>query len=484
MSPRLRFAPSPTGYLHVGGARTALFNWLLARGWSGTLVLRIEDTDRERSSAEHTRAILDGLGWLGIDWDEGPLYQSDGLERHRADALRLLDEGKAYRDFTTPELLRLEAERRGIENPSALARVLADEAGPDASARRADGGEDFAVRFRVPEGETSWKDLVHGEMRFANADIEDLVLLRSDGTPTYNLAVVSDDADAAITHVVRGDDHVSNTPKQILLYRALGLEVPTFGHVPLILGPDGRRLSKRHGATAVGEYEERGILPEAMVNFLALLGWNPGDEREVMEKAELVEAFSLDRVQVKSAVFDHEKLGWLNGRWLERLPPERVAPLVARRLEAHGVDEHVLEGRGEWWLRLVDLLKARARSVDEVAAAATIYLGSGVPAYDDTAVAKHWEKDPGAAEERLEALRDRLGAGPWKEAPLEERLRALAEARGEGAGKVIHPLRVALTGQRASPGIFEVLVLLGREESLARIEEALRRIRAAAGRSG
>lgn len=484
MSLRLRFAPSPTGYLHVGGARTALFNWLLARGSGGTLVLRVEDTDRERSSDEHTRAILDGLGWLGLDWDEGPLYQSDGLERHRADALRLLEEGKAYRDFTTPELLRLEAERRGMDNPSALARILADEGEPDASERRAAAGEAFAVRFRVPEGETGWTDLVHGEMRFANDDIEDLVILRSDGTPTYNLAVVSDDVDARITHVVRGDDHVSNTPKQILLYRALGHPVPTFGHVPLILGPDGRRLSKRHGATAVGEYEERGILPEAMMNFLALLGWNPGDEREVMDRDELVQAFSLERVQVKSAVFDHEKLGWLNGRWLERLPPERVAPLVARRLEAHGVDEHVLEGRGDWWHRLVDLLKARARSVDEVAEAAAIYLGKGVPSYDEAAVAKHWEKDPQAAAERIEALGERLDAGPWEEESLEARLRALAEARGEGAGKVIHPLRVALTGQQASPGIFEVLVLLGRDESLARMRAALHRIREAARRSG
>lgn len=484
MSLRLRFAPSPTGYLHVGGARTALFNWLLARGSGGTLVLRVEDTDRERSSDEHTRAILDGLGWLGLDWDEGPLYQSDGLERHRADALRLLEEGKAYRDFTTPDLLRLEAERRGMDNPSALARILADEEGPEASERRAAAGEDFAVRFRVPEGETGWTDLVHGEMRFSNDDIEDLVILRSDGTPTYNLAVVSDDVDARITHVVRGDDHVSNTPKQILLYRALGHPVPTFGHVPLILGPDGRRLSKRHAATAVGEYEERGILPEAMVNFLALLGWNPGDEREVMDRDELVRAFSLERVQVKSAVFDHEKLGWLNGRWLERLPPERVAPLVARRLEAHGVDEHVLEGRGDWWHRLVDLLKARARSVDEVAAAAAIYLGEGVPGYDEAAVAKHWEKDPRAAAERIEALAESLDVGPWEEESLEARLRALAEARGEGAGKVIHPLRVALTGQQASPGIFEVLVLLGRDESLARMRAALHRIREAARRSG
>ncbi len=483
MTMRLRFAPSPTGYLHVGGARTALFNWLLARRAGGVLVLRIEDTDRERSSEAHTEAIVHGLGWLGIDWDEGPVFQSDGLERHRQAALRLLAEGKAYRDFTTPELLRLEAERRGMDNPSALARELSDALPLEEAEARAASGEPHAVRFRVPEGETAWTDMVHGETRFANADIEDLVLLRSDGTPTYNLAVVSDDAEARISHVIRGDDHVSNTPKQILLYEALGLPVPAFGHVPLILGPDGKRLSKRHGATAVGEYETRGILPEAMVNFLALLGWNPGDEREVMDRDELVAAFAMDRVQVKSAVFDHDKLAWLNGRWLERSAPERVAPLAAKRLEAHGVDEHVLEGKGAWWLRLVDLLKARARSVDEVAEAAVIYLQDEVPAWDDKAVAKHLEKDPEAAADRLTALRERLDAGPWEEAPLEARLRALAEEREEGAGKLIHPLRVALTGQQASPGIFEVLIVLGRERSLARIDAALARIRGAAGRS-
>ena len=244
---RLRFAPSPTGYLHVGVARAALFNWLLARQQGGELVLRIEDTDRARSSEAHTEAILHGLSWLGLDWDEGPIFQSDGIARHRAAALQLLAESKAYRDFTTAEVLKREAAGRGLENVRRLPRELASELDPAEAERRVAAGEPFAIRFRVPDGDTDWDDLLHGELSFANADIEDPVVLRSDGSPTYNLAVVSDDADERITHVLRGDDHISNTPKQILLYRALGHAVPRFGHLPMILGPDGRRLSKRRG---------------------------------------------------------------------------------------------------------------------------------------------------------------------------------------------------------------------------------------------
>ena len=472
---RLRFAPSPTGYLHVGGARTALFNWLLARSQGGTFVLRIEDTDRERSDDAHTRAILHGMTWLGLDWDEGPWLQSDGLERHRRDALALLERGSAYRDFSTPEMLKLEAERRGLDTVTPVARELADTAGAEESERRAAAGEPHAIRFRVPAGETVWEDLVHGEMRFANADIEDLVVLRSDGTPTYNMAVVSDDAHMEITHVVRGDDHISNTPKQILLYRALARPVPRFAHVPLILGPDGRRLSKRHGATAVGEYESQGILPEAMFNFLALLGWNPGDEREVMDPDEIVRSFSLERVQKKSAVFDTEKLHWLNGQHLARRPTGELLPLVLPHLAGHGLDPHALDERREWFARLVDLLKVRSRTVDEIARQALPYLRDEL-VFDEEAVARHWGKDPSATREHLSRLRERLPGVPWEEAALEEAVRGLAGELGVGAGKLIHPLRVALTGQSASPGIFEVLVLVGRERALTRIGAALDRI--------
>ena len=469
---RVRFAPSPTGYLHVGGARTALFNWLLARGAGGTFILRVEDTDRERSREAHTQAILHALTWLGLHWDEGPFFQSDGLERHRRDARSLLTLGRAYRDFSTPEQLKAEAALRGTDNPSKVARELADAAGPAEAERRAAAGEPHAVRFRVPEGETRWEDLVHGEMRFANVDIEDLVILRTDGTPTYNMAVVSDDMDSRVTHVLRGDDHISNTPKQILLYQALGRPVPAFGHMPLILGPDGKRLSKRHGATAVGEYEKEGLLPEAMVNFLALLGWNPGDEREVMSREELVQAFSLERVQKKSAVFDLEKLGWLNGQHLARTTTETVASLVLPHLAAEGIDPGVVSGREAWFQRVVALLKVRARSLAEMAQQARPLLLEELDFFDEQAVAKHWRKDPGGTAERMDLLRERLGHAVWDEGALEAALRGLGEELGVGAGKLIHPLRVALTGQSASPGIFEVLVLLGRERALARMARA------------
>jgi len=476
---RVRFAPSPTGYLHVGGARTALFNWLLARGQGGTLILRVEDTDRERSQEAHTHALLHGLTWLGLDWDEGPFFQSDGLERHRADALLLLQEGKAYRDFTTPESLRIEAESRGVDNVSPIAREHARAMGQEEAERRAAAGEPHAIRFHVPEGETRWEDLVRGELRFVNADIEDLVILRSDGTPTYNMAVVSDDADMRVSHVIRGEDHISNTPKQILLYRALNRPVPVFGHVPLILGPDGRRLSKRHGATAVGEYESEGILPEALFNFLALLGWNPGDEREVMDRDELVAAFSLDRVQKKSAVFDPEKLQWINGQYLARASTVEVARLVLPQLEAQGVNPLVGEGRQEWFHALVDLLKVRSRTVAEVARQARPYLLDDIE-FDEDAVKKHWWKNPGDAVRFLGGVRERLTGVEWREAALETALRGLSEEMGVGAGKLIHPLRVALTGQSASPGIFEVLVLLGRDRSLERVDRALEILRAPA----
>ncbi|NJD19787.1 MAG: glutamate--tRNA ligase [Gemmatimonadetes bacterium] len=476
MTLRVRFAPSPTGYLHVGGARTALFNWLLARKEGGVFVLRIEDTDQLRNRDEHVQAILHGLGWLGIDWDEGPFFQSEGVERHKADALRLLAEGKAYRDFSNPDEVKAEAEARGV-HPSRVAREKADALGSDESARRAAAGEPFAIRFRVPDGETRFQDMVHGDMRFANEDIEDLVILRSDGTPVYNLAVVSDDHLMGITHVIRGDDHLSNTPKQALLYRALGYPEPLFGHVPLILGSDGKRLSKRHGATAVGDYESQGMLPEAMVNFLALLGWNPGDEREVMGRDELVGAFTAERILKKSSVFDLEKLSWLNGRHLAAADARRLLSMVRSRLAHLAGAPAARVADDAWMLRVVELLKVRARTVDEIAAQARPFVEDEV-IYDGEAVDKHWAKDPTAAASRLQAVANMMRECAWAEEPLEEELRRLAEGMGVGAGKLIHPLRVALTGQSASPGIFEVLVLLGRERAVERVEAALGRVRA------
>jgi len=476
MAMRVRFAPSPTGYLHVGGARTALFNWLVARQAGGTFILRIEDTDKERSQEAHTRAILDGMSWLGLDWDEGPYMQSDGLERHRADGLRLLAEGKAYRDFSDPAELRAEAEARGIGHPSILAREKADRMGVAEAEERAAAGEPHAIRLRVPAGETRWQDLVHGEMVFKNEDIDDLVILRSDLSPIYNLAVVSDDAHMGITHVLRGDDHLSNTPKQILLFEALGLPVPLFGHLPMILGPDGKRLSKRHGATAVGEYHEKGILPEAMVNFLALLGWSPGDDREVMTRMELIELFSLDRVLRKSSVFDLKKLEWLNGQHLAQLPLGQLTGEVAVFVAGVQGGAAPEAGKGSYLEGLVALLRSRARTVDELARQAERYLREEVEV-DPVAEAKHWA-DRGASASVLRALRDALGAANWDHDALEAAVRGYAEGVGVGAGKVIHPLRVALTGEASSPGIFDLLLVLGRDRSLQRMDAAIARLEA------
>jgi glutamyl-tRNA synthetase len=319
---------------------------------------------------------------------------------------------------------------------------------------------------------------VHGPTRFRNEDIEDFIILRSDGTPIYNLAVVCDDIAMRITHVLRGDDHLSNTPRQILLYRALGAPVPTFGHLPMILGPDGRRLSKRHGATAVGEYREAGILPETLVNFLALLGWSPGDDREIMPSEELIEAFSLERILKKSSVFDPEKLEWMNGQYMAAIDEARLLDLITPALLAEGLtDEEELVDRRDWFLQLLSLLKIRARLVGEVVPQARVFL-SPLEAYDEDAAAKHW-KDPDAVRERFDALADSLReVEPWEPGPIETALRATAERLGIGFGKLIHPFRIALTGGSASPGIDQVVYLLGRDEVLRRLRSATQRLTA------
>ena len=477
MTIRVRFAPSPTGFLHVGGARTALFNWLFARHHGGVFVLRIEDTDRDRSKPEHTEAILGALRWLGLDGDEGPTFQSDGVDRHRADARRLLKAGLAYRDFTTAEELakaRESAKEEGADRRLPRRRAEALPAGE--AEERAESGERHAVRFLVPEGETVWEDMVHEEMRFQNSDIDDLVILRSDGRPTYNLAVASDDAEHRITHVIRGDDHLSNTPKQVLLYEALGHPVPTFGHVPMILGSDGKRLSKRHGATAVGEYESQGLLPEAMVNFLALLGWSPGDDQEVMSVEELVQRFSMERVLKKSSIFDLKKLDWLSGQHFNASTAEALEPALTEGIEAAGLaTRRELEERREWYLSLIDLLKTRARRIPDLVDLARPFLVEELE-FDTEAVAKHWLKAPAEVLEQLMALRTTLEAATWEPESLEEVIRGYAEEISVGAGKVIHPLRVAVTGRDASPGIFEVLAFLGRVTVLARLDDAIVRL--------
>ncbi|HEV8362835.1 MAG TPA: glutamate--tRNA ligase [Gemmatimonadaceae bacterium] len=469
-SPRLRFAPSPTGFLHVGGARTALFNWLYARKHDGKFLLRIEDTDRARSTAESTQAIFDGLTWLGLDWDEAVAHQGANLAQHQRDARALLDKGAAYRDFTPAEeldRLRAEAEKRGeifrVDRSSAQRSKEEEE-------RRLARGEPFAIRFRVPEGTTEWEDMVHGRIAFPNKDIEDFIILRSDGTPVYNMAVVSDDIAMRITLVMRGDDHISNTPKQILLYQALGAPLPRFAHLPMIHGIDGKKLSKRHGATAVADYQHRGILPDAMANFLALLGWSPGGDVEVMSRDELIERFSESGLLKKAAIFDPKKLEWMNGQHLAHMPLEKLEPLITPHVVAAGLataDE--LVRRMPWYLRLLDLLRVRARTIDEIVRQALPYFQESVH-FDPAATAKHWRD---GARDLVQAARERLAASSWDAAALEEALRELAQSRGIAAGALFQPLRVALTGSSASPGIFDVLVLLGRDVSLNRLDAAL-----------
>jgi glutamyl-tRNA synthetase len=479
--PRLRFAPSPTGFLHVGGARTALFNWLYARHTGGRFLLRVEDTDRARSSDESTRAIFEGLEWLGLAWDEDVVYQGANLARHQADADRLLATGAGYRCFCTLAEL---AERRAAAEAAGGAFVYdrrCDRVPADEVARRVAAGEPHVLRFRVPDGETAWADLVHGRISFPNKDVEDFVVLRSDRTPIYNLAVVSDDIAMGVTLVMRGDDHIPNTPKQILLYEALGAPLPGFAHLPMIHGTDGKKLSKRHGATAVGDYRHLGILPEAMLNFLALLGWSPGGDREVMTVDEMVALFGPDGLLRKAAIFDPQKLEWMNAQHLMRMPPDALAALVAPAVEAAGLARaaDLLGARRAWFDLLLEQLRVRSRTVDDVARQSAVYLRDDL-AYDDDAVAKHWRKDPAQARALLAAARDSLaGLAAWDAAAMEPALRGAAERMGVGAGKLFQPLRVALTGSAASPGMFDVLALLGRDRAIARVDAALARLAAA-----
>jgi glutamyl-tRNA synthetase len=486
---RLRFAPSPTGYLHVGGARTALFNWLYVRRHGGTFILRIEDTDVERSSADMVTGILDSLRWLGLDWDEGPevggphapYFQSERLSKYRDAAARLVAEGHAYRCFCTPD--ELKARRDAVEKAGGAwqyDRRCRDLSAEDV-ARREAAGDAHVVRFRVPDGETSFDDLVHGRITVAHDVIDDFVLVRSDGYPTYQLSAVVDDVEMAMTHVVRGDDHISNTPKQVLIYRALGAPVPAFAHVPLILGPDKKRLSKRHGATSVGEYEAQGYLPEAMVNFLALLGWSPGSgDQEVFTRDELVARFTLEGISGGNAVFNPEKLDWFNQQHLALMPPDAIVARLRPSLEAAGLWSADLAGaRKAWMAAVVELVRPRARRLTDFVPLLRPFLDADVTR-DPAAEAKYL----GAAGvlEHLQAWRERLASvEPFDAAATEAALRALAEERGIKAGTLIHATRVAVTGQAVSPGLFDVLVLVGRERAIARLDAALQAV--GAGRS-
>ena len=423
-SARVRFAPSPTGYLHVGGARTALFNWLFARKEGAKFLLRIEDTDKARSTDEHTQVILDGLTWLGLDWDEPPIFQGARVARHQQVADQLLKEGKAYM-------------------------------------------EEDAIRLRVPPGELSWEDAVHGKISFKGEDIRDFVILRSDRSPLYNFAVVVDDIDMQITHVLRGDDHISNTPKQIAVYRALGHMTPIFGHVPMIHGPDGKKLSKRHGATAVGDYQHLGILPEAMRNFLALLGWSPGGDREIMSMDELRNLFALDGILKKPAVFDTTKLEWMNGQYLTAKSADELFPLVKPELDKLG-----LKGDRDGVLKAIAAVKTRSRTTLDIARQVAARLDATFVTLDEKAQ-KEIAKHPAGYRETLTAAVQLLKkVTEWTPEELEHLLRNLAQARNVAAGKVFQPIRIALTGGTVSEPVNELLSVVGQEAALRRLETA------------
>jgi len=476
MPPRVRFAPSPTGYLHVGGARTALFNWLYARRHGGTFILRIEDTDAERSSAEMVTGILDGMGWLGLDWDEGPgvggphapYFQSQRYDRHRAAAATLVAGGRAYYCYCSAERLREERERAEGRGEAWQYDRRCLNLTPDQVAANEAANMPRAVRFKVPPGTTAFDDVVHGRIEFDAAHIEDFVIVRSDDHPVYHLSVVVDDIDMAITHIVRGDDHISNTPKHVLLFHALGAPLPVFAHVPLILGPDKKRLSKRHGATSVTEYERQGYLAEALVNFLALLGWSPGDDRELMSRQQLVDAFTLEGITGSNAVFDVAKLDWMNGQYISRMSIEQLATTVTPLLVQHGLWP-ANASPNEWLLRLLSLLRPRAKRLTDFVDQARPFLVETVE-YEDDAVNKHLSAP--RLSEHMYALAQALGEVVHFDEPhVEAAVRRTAEQQDIKAAPLIHATRVAVTGRTASPGIFEVLVLLGRERTVARLED-------------
>jgi glutamyl-tRNA synthetase len=478
---RVRFAPSPTGYLHIGGARTALFNWLLARRQGGVFVLRIEDTDTERSSADMVEGILDGMRWLGLDWDEGPLiggpyapyFQSARLDHHRAAAEALVARSKAYYCYCRPEDLKSKREAAeaagGAWKYDRTCRALS----LDEVAAFEREGRPRAVRFLVPEGTTRFGDLVHGPIEFDRANIEDFVILRSDGQPTYHLSVVSDDVEMKITHVVRGDDHVSNTPKHVLLYEAMDAPVPAFAHVPLILGADKKRLSKRHGATSVMEYARQGYLAEAMVNFLALLGWSPGTgDRELFTRDELAEIFDLRGISGGNAVFNPEKLDWFNQQHMARLAPEELARRLRPYFEAASLwDDAFLGDRHAWFYAVLELLKPRAKRLDEYVPLGRFFFTDSVE-YDMAAIDKHVR--PEGMDAHLGAVETAFAAlETFDPTSLETALRKVAAERDVKAGALIHAARVAVTGKTVSPGLFDVLSLLGRDRVHHRIRAAL-----------
>lgn len=470
MTVRTRFAPSPTGYLHIGGARTALFSWLYARKLGGSFVLRIEDTDRERSTEESVQAILDGMAWLGLNYDEGPIYQSSRYDRYREVIQQLLDAGQAYYCYTSKdELDALREHQQALGLKPKYDGRYRDYKGPPRA------GVDPVIRFKNPlEGAVVIDDLIRGKIVVSNAELDDLIIARADGTPTYNFTVVVDDLDMAISHVIRGDDHINNTPRQINIMRALDREPPQYAHVPMILGADGKRLSKRHGAVSVTQYREDGYLPEALLNYLVRLGWSHGDQ-EVFRIDEMIEHFSLSEVNKAASTFNPDKLLWLNHHYLKTLDPNRLATVLRTHILALGLDPEC----GPDLLDVVAVMRDRAHTLVEMAEA-TRYLFVDAVDYDPKAADKHLIA---ANEAPLMALEEALGHCPWERASIHAAIAGVCEALGLKLGKVGPALRVALTGTTVSPSLDDTVYLIGRERVLARLNAALSTLRAKAARA-
>jgi glutamyl-tRNA synthetase len=474
---KVRFAPSPTGYLHIGGARTALFNYLFARHHHGQFLLRIEDTDVSRSDPELTKAILRSLQWLGLKWDQEVVYQSDRITLYCDICETLLKSGKAYRCFCTVE--ELEAKRELAKRESRDSKydrtcLILSEAEIQ---KKLDADEPFTIRFLVPNGNTVFDDLVYGKVSINNTEIEDFIILRSDGSPIYQVAVVADDHDMGITHVIRGEDHLSNTPKQILLYQALGWPVPKFAHVPLILGPDKKRLSKRYGATSVEAYRQNGYLPDALVNFIVLLGWAPKTDEEILSLTNLIERFSIEGINKKSAVFDEQKLLWMNGIYIRSKSEKELHDLVIDLIRS--IESVDVKWDADYVIRFIRLMKDRVRTLREFVSNG-LYFFRDPFEYDPNGVQRYWQKEN--IIESFEVLKKRfISNNHWNESSLERIIRETAEEKNVGVGKVIHPVRLALTGSTASPGLFEMMALLGRESVLRRIEKAIDYIKSRSG---
>ncbi len=474
---RVRMAPSPSGFLHVGTARTTIYNWLFARHHKGKFILRIEDTDPSRSSREMIDAIMESLRWLGLNWDEGPYYQSQRTKLYQQYAQKLLESGKGYFCFCSPQELE-EKRKQAIASKGEWKYDRTCLKISDAEReKRIKKGEPKAIRLLVPEGETVFSDLVYGELKKENKELDDLIALRSDGTPTYNFACVVDDVDMKISHVIRGNDHIANTFKQVLIYDALGLTPPEFAHIPLILGKDKAKISKRHGAVSVMEYKEQGFLREAFVNYLALLGWSPKDDREILSFDQMIGLFTLEGVNSSNPIFDRDKLEWMNGEYIRATDDEKLLDMVIPFLiETNLVTEDEAKEKRVWLLKYVSLFKVRAKTLKEFAEQGTYFFEFDYQ-YEEKAAKKHFSSPETA--ERLRIYSDRLsGLESFEKAQIEQALRGMAEELGIKPAALIHPVRLATTGTSAGPPLFDLLELLGKEEVLKRIKKAVESIQA------